>query len=60
MSSLQLNVVGQHMGVGSVPASAGVETTQRAAYDSRQMMLRREVYCRITGVIALPPSLGRE
>jgi hypothetical protein len=30
MSSLQLNVVRQQMGVGCVPASCGVETTQRA------------------------------
>jgi hypothetical protein len=51
VSSLQLNVVRQQMGVCSVPASAGVETTQRGV---------REIYCRIVGLIALLPLLGRE
>ncbi|WP_198172794.1 hypothetical protein [Bradyrhizobium sp. AT1] len=60
MSSLQLNVVRQQMGVGCVPGSAGVETTQCAALDPRpSVRVVRSIVASIAS-IALLPLLGRE
>ncbi|WP_167533128.1 hypothetical protein [Bradyrhizobium cajani] len=60
MSSLQLNVVRQQMGIRRVPASAGVETTQLATSVSRGCVRVVRFIVALPALIALSPSLCRE